>query len=98
MSAATARGLLKVVASVRFLGLLHFLADMFTILSSLSKAFQQDTLTVSDVPVLIRGTKKKLTKLRKKVTPNGYLESFAKNYNEDEGSFKSKWVSLKHAT
>lgn len=93
---ATAKGLRKTVASARFLGLLHFIADLFNTLSILSKAFQSDGITISDVPGLVERTVKNVKKMRRKAKRN--VEDFQKSYNAEDGTFKGVSVSMKNAS
>ena len=95
--AATANGLLKVVASARFLGMLHFLADLFPALSSLSTAFQKDSLAICDMPYLISSMKKNLRKMREGPCSKSHFQHFKDTLNEEENTFSGQTVPIKHS-
>ena len=56
--AATAKGLLSVMKSERFVPMLHFLIDLLTIMTTLSLFFQQNDICISQIPDKIMAVRK----------------------------------------
>ena len=85
---ATAQGYLKMVASTRFVSLLHFLSYLFVYLSRLSESFQNDNLVVSDIPSLVNAISRKIAKLRKRPRQGGNLQKFKEDFEESSSKFE----------
>ena len=78
---ATAQSLASTLKTYRFVYMLHFLADLFSILQKLSETFQRNDICISHVPSAVKKTIRKLAKLEASPRSGGQLEAFQKAYH-----------------
>lgn len=73
-----AKYIAAVMKEIDFLAFCHFLADLFSILETISLKFQQNYLILPSAVCLLRETNTRVSLLAERAAPGGWLESFEK--------------------
>ena len=67
------------IKEIDFLAFCHFLADVFSIVETISLKFQQNDFILPSAVSLLRETYTRVSLLAERAAPGGWLESFEKN-------------------